>query len=121
MISHASYPMYSNNWGLFIWWGSLASSLHGIPRATQDIDIVADLNGSPLKAFVQATQDEFYVDEEMILDALKHRSSFNVLNYAIRGKTVDERDLRIAISFEGDGNSELLIINVIDMDVKDED
>jgi tRNA nucleotidyltransferase/poly(A) polymerase len=24
--------------------GSLASSLHGIPRSTQDVDIVADLN-----------------------------------------------------------------------------
>jgi len=25
--------------------GSLASSLHGIPRATQDVDIVADIEG----------------------------------------------------------------------------
>ena len=28
--------------------GSLASSLHGIPRATQDVDIVADLTGKDI-------------------------------------------------------------------------
>jgi hypothetical protein len=34
--------------------GSLASSLHGIPRSTQDGDLVADLRGEHVKPFVAA-------------------------------------------------------------------
>ena len=34
--------------------GSIASSLHGIPRATQDVDLVANLAPSHVDAFVAA-------------------------------------------------------------------
>jgi len=34
--------------------GSLASSLHGIPRATQDVDIVADINPNQVVSLVSA-------------------------------------------------------------------
>jgi hypothetical protein len=46
------------------------------------------------------------------------KPEYNVWNYAIRGKTLDERDLRIAVSFE-DPETELLVITVIDLDLKD--
>lgn len=42
--------------------GSLASSLHGIPRATQDIDVVADLSEDRIGPLVDALGDAFYVD-----------------------------------------------------------
>jgi hypothetical protein len=42
--------------------GSLATSLHGIPRATLDVDIVADLRMTHLDPFVAALREAFFVD-----------------------------------------------------------
>jgi hypothetical protein len=62
--------------------GSLASSVYGIPRATQDVDLVADIRPSHVDAITSALTDEFYVDADMIRDALRHRASFNVIHLA---------------------------------------
>jgi hypothetical protein len=60
--------------------GSLASSLHGFPRATQDVDIVADLREDDVPALVAALRDHFYLDEAAIRTAVRDRSSFNVIH-----------------------------------------
>jgi hypothetical protein len=60
--------------------GSLASSLHGVPRSTLDADIVADLRPSHVSSFVRLLGDDWYADEAAIRDALAHRTSFNVIN-----------------------------------------
>ena len=60
--------------------GSLASSLHGTPRATQDVDLVAELRLQHVPALVAALEETFYVDHEMIRDAIRRRSSFNVIH-----------------------------------------
>jgi hypothetical protein len=60
--------------------GSVASSVYGIPRATQDVDLVAELLGKHVTPFAEALSPEFYVDAEMIRDALAHRASFNVVH-----------------------------------------
>ncbi|MEO6574535.1 MAG: hypothetical protein ABIP89_11900 [Polyangiaceae bacterium] len=60
--------------------GSVASSVYGIPRATQDVDLVADLHGKDVDPFVAMLSPEFYVDADMIRDALAHRASFNVVH-----------------------------------------
>ena len=60
--------------------GSLASSLHGISRATQDVDIVADIKSEHVEPFAEALRTQFYVDEQMIRDAIEYRSSFNVIH-----------------------------------------
>ncbi len=60
--------------------GSLASSLHGLPRATQDVDLVADLREEHVGAFAAALEADFYLDAEAIRSALRHRSSFNVIH-----------------------------------------
>jgi len=60
--------------------GSLASSLHGIPRATQDVDMVADLNPKHVTPLVKALEAAFYIDENMIHEAIQHGSSFNVIH-----------------------------------------
>lgn len=62
--------------------GSVASSIYGIPRATQDVDIVADMKLSNVGAFTSALSGEFYVDADMIRDALRRRASFNVIHLA---------------------------------------
>ena len=61
--------------------GSVASTVHGRFRATNDVDVIADLreeHASPLRAALEA---EHYIDEEAIRDAVRHESSFNLVHY----------------------------------------
>jgi hypothetical protein len=60
--------------------GSVASSFHGIPRATQDADFVAALNEAVIPRFVQALGDDYYADADMIRDAVAYRASFNIVH-----------------------------------------
>ena len=60
--------------------GSLASTLYGMVRTTQDSDIVAEMRREHLQPFISALQDEFYVDEEMIADAIARNASFNIIH-----------------------------------------
>ncbi|MEO7972080.1 MAG: hypothetical protein ABIU84_00725, partial [Thermoanaerobaculia bacterium] len=60
--------------------GSLASSLQGIPRSTQDVDFVADLAQSGVDAFVRALGADFYADSERIRDGIARGASFNVID-----------------------------------------
>ena len=62
--------------------GSLASSVYGIPRATQDVDLVAVLSLDHVEPLTVALAGEFYVDGDMIADAIKRRASFNVVHLA---------------------------------------
>jgi hypothetical protein len=61
--------------------GSLASSLHGIPRATQDVDIIADIAFQHIPGLVNALEAEFYIDGDMIKEAIQRRKSFNLIHY----------------------------------------
>jgi hypothetical protein len=61
--------------------GSLASSLHGIPRATQDVDIIADISFQHIPKLVNALEAEFYIDGDMIKEAIQRRKSFNLIHY----------------------------------------
>jgi hypothetical protein len=60
--------------------GSLASSLHGIPRATQDVDLVVLMGANDVAAFVAALGADFYMDEDAIRDAVERRTSFNLID-----------------------------------------
>lgn len=60
--------------------GSLSSSIHGIPRSTQVVDLVADIRVHQISEFVSAFTDDFYVDGDMIREALQFRSSFNIIH-----------------------------------------
>ncbi|MBK7702472.1 MAG: hypothetical protein IPI34_06015 [bacterium] len=60
--------------------GSLASSLYGIPRATQDVDLVADLELSHVDGLSAALSGGFYADAVMIRDAVDRHESFNVVD-----------------------------------------
>jgi hypothetical protein len=61
--------------------GSLASSLHGIPRTTQDADLVADLRPAHIQPFVAAVSSAFYVSPERVAQAISRRSSFNMVHH----------------------------------------
>lgn len=58
--------------------GSLASSLHGEPRATNDIDIVVAMTPNRVKAFAEKLGGDFEVDQEMLRDALIHGRCANI-------------------------------------------
>jgi hypothetical protein len=60
--------------------GSLASSAYGIPRSTQDVDIVAAVNHGDVDVFVSGLERDFYVSRPMIEEAIENRSSFNVIH-----------------------------------------
>jgi hypothetical protein len=60
--------------------GSLASTLHGMVRTTQDSDLVADLRQEHVGPFLQLLQDEFYIDDQMIAEAIARQSSFNIVH-----------------------------------------
>jgi len=62
--------------------GSLASSLHGTPRATQDADLVVDLKPGQVTQFVKELGPAFHVDADMIREAIRDGSSFNVIHLA---------------------------------------
>jgi hypothetical protein len=60
--------------------GSFASSFHGSPRATQDIDLVIEADVERLETFIRALPPaEYYVDRDAI-EALQNESQFNVID-----------------------------------------
>lgn len=63
--------------------GSVASSVHGEPRSTQDLDLVVDPSAAALGALLRALpESEFYVSEEAARQALRSRRQFNVIDLA---------------------------------------
>lgn len=62
--------------------GSVASSVYGLPRSTADSDVVAALSEEHVDPLVSTLESAFYVDAEMIRDAIRRRFEFNVLHLA---------------------------------------
>ena len=60
--------------------GSVASSLLGEPRATLDLDLVADLRLEQVSDFLTTVTARFYVSEEAVLEAINHESFFNLID-----------------------------------------
>jgi hypothetical protein len=62
--------------------GSVASSLHGIFRASVDVDIVAELQHDHVKPLLERFSNDFYLDEAAIVRAIELRRSFNMIHLA---------------------------------------
>lgn len=104
--------------------GSYASSLHSVPRATRDIDLVIFPNREQLTKFIQLLPDSSYhADLGTALEALRRRTQFNVIDYATGWKVdfiippleefnVEEFERRQTIEFEG---MSLLVISSEDI------
>jgi hypothetical protein len=60
--------------------GSVASSVLGIPRSTQDVDLVADFEETVISELLAGLEQDFYLSEIAVREALKLRSSFNLLH-----------------------------------------
>ena len=60
--------------------GSLASSLHGVPRSTRDADLAVELTPDRVDDLVAAFRGSFYVDDEAARSAVARQASFNVIH-----------------------------------------
>jgi hypothetical protein len=60
--------------------GSVASGSYGLPRQTNDIDIVADLRGIDIKSFCESLHDEFYADTESVIASVAAGRPFNLIH-----------------------------------------
>src|SRR6266704_4175313 len=85
--------------------GSVDSSIYGILRATIDADLIADLRLEHGRSLVIQRQTDYYIDEDMIRDAIKRRGSFNVIHldtmlkvdvFIPKSRPFDQEELRRA-------------------------
>jgi len=97
----------------FMLTGSMAGAYHGAGRATMDIDLVVDPTREQLLTLVDRVRDAgLYISADAALEALEHRSMFNVVDVAT-GWKVDlivrktrpfsqaEFERRVAIDYAG--------------------
>lgn len=60
--------------------GSVASSARGVARSTLDVDLVAELEESHVRALFDALTPGYYVDEGRVRSAVRRRGSFNAIH-----------------------------------------
>ena len=60
--------------------GSVASSAYGIARATLDVDLVANIELRHVNPLVEALKTDYYIDAEMIREAIDKTTSFNLIH-----------------------------------------
>ena len=94
--------------------GSVASSLLGEPRATNDIDILVELREPQVEGLIRELGPDFSVDDEALRDAIRRRRSWNIFFLPLvtkvdlfikRAEAFDEselnRRLRVEIGSQG--------------------
>lgn len=60
--------------------GAFASNLHGVPRMTQDADLVVDLDEAAVPELIESLESEFYVSRDAALEAVRGRRMFNAIH-----------------------------------------
>jgi len=60
--------------------GSLASSVHGEPRSTNDVDIVADLLPRHVAPLLAALGTDYYASSDAVDEAVSRGTSFNAVH-----------------------------------------
>jgi hypothetical protein len=61
--------------------GSFASSLYGAGRSSLDVDLVADLAAKHVPSLVELLRKDYYIDANMITEAIQRRSCFNLIHF----------------------------------------
>lgn len=87
--------------------GSFASSAHGVPRATADIDLMADIRLEQINALINALGIDYYIEENSVKRAIQNSSSFNLIHqdtiikvdiFIPKDREYDQEVMRRAIS-----------------------
>jgi hypothetical protein len=60
--------------------GSVSSSLHGLARRTQDVDVIVDIGANQVRLLVQRLQRDYYVDEQAWQDAVRRGLPYSVIH-----------------------------------------
>jgi hypothetical protein len=61
--------------------GSFASADYGVPRSTQDIDLIIEATADQLRTFVQSLPGtEYYAELDAALESYRRESLFNVID-----------------------------------------
>jgi hypothetical protein len=60
--------------------GSVASSTQGMMRSTLDIDMVAKVEAQHISQLALQLKNEYHLDEELAIEAVKKGSSFNLIH-----------------------------------------
>jgi hypothetical protein len=60
--------------------GSLASSVHGEPRSTNDVGVVADVSPAHVPDLVRALAPSYYISEDSVRTAVQEATSFNAVH-----------------------------------------
>ena len=60
--------------------GSIAASFYGVERSTQDADIIIDPTEEQLTNFLKLLGDDYYANGDAVLEALKQRTMFNIID-----------------------------------------
>src|SRR5580658_5788545 len=81
--------------------GSVASSIHGVPRYGDNIDLVADLEPEQTDSLASKLNTDFYADAGQMRDALRFGRSFNAIHFAT-GFKIDVFPLRKDAFHEGE-------------------
>jgi hypothetical protein len=66
--------------------GSVASSIHGLPRYTQDVDLVVQLGHEHVERIAALTSREFYIDRDEAQRAVRLGRAFNLIHLATASK-----------------------------------
>lgn len=74
ILDHLSIP--------YVVGGSIASSVHGEPRSTHDVDFVADLTVGQVEGLVERLKPTYYVDAGTAREAVTAGRSFNAIHLA---------------------------------------
>ena len=62
--------------------GSMATTIYGEPRFTNDIDVVVDLCSEQVDAFcLSFPSTDFYCYREAVVEAVRQRSQFNIIHF----------------------------------------
>jgi hypothetical protein len=61
--------------------GSIASSVHGEPRATQNVDIVVSLRPRHVKRLLAALERDYYVEADEMRTAIASAATFNAIHF----------------------------------------
>ena len=60
--------------------GSVALTFYGKPRMTRDIDIVIVIPTEEVDRFVKLFEVDFYIDRDMVDEAIRNQSMFNIIH-----------------------------------------
>jgi len=66
--------------------GSIGSSFHGRPRATNDFDIIIAPDKKQLNTFINSLGEEYYLNIEAAMQAFAKNGMFNIIDLETGGK-----------------------------------